>query len=294
MTPEVNAQDPYTYKGTSVLVNSRDLRDAGAARLFENDRVQRRSSELPDHVRKGAFDAVHFRAIHQHLFQDVYSWAGEFRTVNLSKAQSSFARADTLDGYGQRIFDALAKEDHLRGLDKTTFVLKLTSYYAEVNAWHPFREGNGRTTRMFFEQVARNAGYRLDLRQIDKAEWNHAAERGHHGDLQPLKDIFSKAVRPVRALAFEVMERFSAIQRFPELQAAYDLYDSMTRQAASNYPNNRQAREHFAKQAKAHVQLQLDAGRVPNAAALNQALAAKAQPKIQPPAPTLAPRSRGR
>lgn len=294
MTPEANAQDPYTYKGTTVLINSRDYRDQASLTLFENDRIARRSMDLPESVRRGALDAAHFRAIHKHLFQDVYAWAGEYRAINISKGQSSFAKAPILDPLGEAIFGKLAREDHLRGLDKATFVDKLTGYYAEVNAWHPFREGNGRTTRMFFEQLAKGAGYRLDLRQITKTEWNHAAERGHHGELEPLRAVFTKSVRPLRAIGFEVMERFSAIERFPELQGAYALYDAMTRRAGSEFPNHRAAREHFAKQARSHVQLQLDAGKVPNVQAVNQALERAAKPAITPTPPVVPPRSRGR
>lgn len=294
MSAEANAQDPYTYKGTSVLLNKRDYRDPAAVAMFENDRVARRSAQIPEDLRAAPLDGAHFRAIHLHLFQDVYDWAGAYRTVNLSKGQSTFTRADALDSQGKRIFGGLEADNHLRGLEKPAFVEKLTDCYTAVNTWHPFREGNGRTTRVFFDQLARNAGYRLDLRRIGREEWNHAAERGHQGDREPMQAIFTKSVRPLRAVAFEVMERFSAIQRFPELQAAYDLQDAMVRKAATQYPNNRQARDHFAKQAKDHVLLQLDAGRVPNAQVLNQGLAASAKPAVAAPAMKIEPRSRGR
>lgn len=292
MKPEAHALDPYTYRGTGVLINKRDYREAAAVAMFESDRVLRRSAEMPESLRRGPFNDEHFRAIHAHLFQDVYDWAGNYRTVNLAKTHS-FVRADALEAHGRRISSSIAADNHLRGLDKPAFVDKLTHHYAEVNAWHPFREGNGRTTRTFFDQLARNAGYRLDLRQVGAAEWNQAAGRCHEGHRQPLREIFVQSVRPLRAVAYEVMERFSAIQRFPELQAAYDLQDAMVRKATAQYPNNRQARDHFAKQARDHVLLQLDAGRVPNAPALNQGLAA-AKPVMEHSAFKIDPRGRGR
>lgn len=280
---DVNQQDPYTYKGTSVLVNKRDFRSPEAAKQLETDAVIRRSVSLPESLKAGPLDATHFSSVHRHLFQDVYSWAGEFRSVNLSKGESTFTRADRVETQGNAIFAALAKDKHLAGLDKPAFVEKLTDYYSQVNAWHPFREGNGRTTRLFFDVLAQRAGYRLDMRGVTKQEWNDAAALSMKGDKEPLKKIFTMAARPRRAVAFEVGERYTVLQRFPELQGAYDMYDGMLRKALAEFPNNRQARDRFAVQAKDTVQLYLDAGKVPNVQKVNQQLAKADQvPTKQP------------
>jgi len=77
--------DPYVYPETTVLRNLRDIRDAGQLSKFEAIATTRRTVELEHEPVQGRFDARHLQAIHRHIFQDVYEWAGDFRTVNISK-----------------------------------------------------------------------------------------------------------------------------------------------------------------------------------------------------------------
>lgn len=261
---EVNALDPYTYKGTSTLVNLRGIKNPDVLAVVEADAVSSRSREIPPELRRGGnMDLAQLRGLHKHLFQDVYAWAGELRTVNISKGTSSFARTEYLAAYGDGIFNKLAKDNHLKGLEKPEFVDRLAGYYADVNALHPFREGNGRSTRAFFQILSEQAGYKLDYRKIDKQEWNEAAARSMRGDLAPITEIFSKAVRPERAIAFEQMERTSAIAKHPELANAYAMFDAIVRKIKVEYPNNRLAQEKFSTQARDSIGLQLNTGRVP-------------------------------
>jgi len=285
-SPDSNKLDPYTYRGTDVLINKRDLRDANAARAFEADAAGFRSRTLPDNLRNGELTVDLFRGLHQHIFQDVYPWAGEIRTIDISKGKTSFSRIEQLEPYGTAIFARIANEKQLQGLDKPAFVDALARHYADVNAWHPFREGNGRTTRAFFDILARRAGYRLDFRAVDREEWNRAAEQSFYGNLQGMRDVFAKVARPMRAIAFELGERHSAIARFPELAGAYEMVDAIIRNGTAQFPNNRLARERFTKQARETVQLQLDGGLTPNPQRLNQQLAARqavAAPAVRPP-----------
>ena len=85
--------DPYTYPGTDVLRNLRDIRDPHLLAGFEAESTARRIAELIRTPISGRFDANHLRTIHKYIFQDVYSWAGEFRTVNISKGRHLFAAA---------------------------------------------------------------------------------------------------------------------------------------------------------------------------------------------------------
>lgn len=108
----------------------------------------------------GRFDLDHLQAIHRHVFQDVYAWAGELRQINLAKGGSVFTDGRQLEGEGARVFGALAAEKHLRGLQKAAFVERLAVYYGAINTLHPFREGNGRATQTFLRQLARQARLR--------------------------------------------------------------------------------------------------------------------------------------
>jgi cell filamentation protein len=139
--------DPYCYPGTTVLKNKLDLRDQAALDAFEAEITMQRAGEpLPP----GALDAAHYRAIHHHLFQDVYEWAGQTRTVRIAKAGNWFCYPEHIEGQMSALFDRLADEQHLAGLSALAFAAETAHFLAELNAVHPFREGNGRTQSSFF------------------------------------------------------------------------------------------------------------------------------------------------
>jgi cell filamentation protein len=87
----------------------------------------------------------HYLAPHRHLFQDVYSWAGRIRTVRIFKQDSAFCYPEHVDREMRRLFAGLAKQSYLRRLEARPFAGKAGHLLAELNAVHPFREGNGRT-----------------------------------------------------------------------------------------------------------------------------------------------------
>src|ERR1017187_3667912 len=87
--------DPYVYPGTNVLRNLRDIRDPARLSKFEVDMTTRRLGELEHRRKLETLDTPHFQAIHHYIFQDVYPWAGRFRTVNIARSgQFLFAVAE--------------------------------------------------------------------------------------------------------------------------------------------------------------------------------------------------------
>jgi hypothetical protein len=115
---------------------------------FEAEATTRRIVELIARPVNGPFDVAHLKAVHRHVFQDVYSWAGQFRTINISKAGHLFGAAAFLERSLASLFQRLARENHLKGAASDAFV-KRAFYLGEINAAHPFREGNGRAQREF-------------------------------------------------------------------------------------------------------------------------------------------------
>jgi cell filamentation protein len=89
----IESTDPYLYPGTDILKNLRELRDTDTLSQFEAESTARRIIQLINSPVQGQFDTVCLRAIHKHIFQDLYSWAGQFRTVNISKGGHPFAAA---------------------------------------------------------------------------------------------------------------------------------------------------------------------------------------------------------
>jgi cell filamentation protein len=143
----------YEYPN-GVLRNKFGIQDAAALQLAEAAATSFRIAELMQTPPADAFDLDHLKAIHRWIFQDVYSWAGELRTVDISKGTAHFAHYGFLAINAQRLFAQLAQEHHLQGLDPAAFARRAAYFLGEVNALHPFREGNGRTQRFFFWQVA--------------------------------------------------------------------------------------------------------------------------------------------
>jgi cell filamentation protein len=145
-----------------------------------------RSEEpLPD----GRLSVSRYKAIHHHLFQDVYSWAGKFRTVRLTKDASTFCYPENIGREMRELFAWLGEEDYLRECDVDTFSRESTHFLAQLNAIHPFREGNGRTQLTFLALLADRAGHPLDLDKLDSAAMLEAMIASFNGDEDPLTTI---------------------------------------------------------------------------------------------------------
>jgi cell filamentation protein len=158
--------DTYCYPNTTVLKNRAGLIKQSDLDAFEEEATAQRFTEpLP----KGKLDIVHYQAIHQHIFQDVYPWAGKFRNVRISKGGNPFCFPENIDTQMKALFATLAKEDHFRGMKASEFATKAAHFLAELNAIHPFREGNGRSQLTFLTLLAANAGHPLNLDKLDPA-----------------------------------------------------------------------------------------------------------------------------
>jgi cell filamentation protein len=137
-------------------------------------------------------DLAHLQAFHREIFGEAYPWAGEVRVVAIAKSDSAYPQH--IEAYAAKVFKALAGERCLRGLAREEFVDRLTYYFAEVNAIHPFREGNGRTHRAFFGQLSREAGWPVDWSDLD-ADANTAASMASlRGDNRPLRHLLDALV----------------------------------------------------------------------------------------------------
>jgi cell filamentation protein len=189
--------DPYFYPGTSVLRNLAGIRDENRLSQFESDHFFARILELHENPIQGFFDSSHLRRIHQYLFQDVYVWAGEFRTVPIAKGDSFFALPEHIATELQKLCDELAGENALREIRPTTFCARAAHYLGEINALHPFREGNGRAQREFIRELALQAGYELAWDLVTQAEMLTASLASfHHGSSAAFAAILNRIIGP--------------------------------------------------------------------------------------------------
>jgi cell filamentation protein len=185
--------DPYCYPGTTVLKNRANIRDPEALSEFETAMVRDRTETgLPD----GRLDRPHYYALHRHLFQDVYAWAGKPRTIRIGKGGNWFCYPDFIERLLDQQFAGLKAKRHLDGLDLATFSREAADFLAEVNAIHPFREGNGRTQLAFLRLLCLNAGFGFDASVLDRSRVIAAMIASFDQKLDPLTDLIRDIASP--------------------------------------------------------------------------------------------------
>ncbi|MGZ5875305.1 MAG: Fic/DOC family protein [Bradyrhizobium sp.] len=183
--------DPYTYENSTVLVNRLDIRTQTELDAFEAEISTARAEEpLPE----GALDFSHYKAVHHHLFQDVYDWAGQVRTVRISKDGNPFCFPENIENQAKTLFDDLHAAGFLRNLDTKAFSAKAAHFLAELNAIHAFREGNGRSQLTFFALLADQAGHPLDLDKLEAGEMLEAMIASFAGDERKLAAVIEGLV----------------------------------------------------------------------------------------------------
>jgi cell filamentation protein len=185
--------DPYIDQTTGVLKNRLGLTDPAVLAEVEWDVSTAVAIRLLSFGLDGHYDLLHLRRFHRELFGDVYPWAGEIRTVAISKTDM-FCLPQHIEAYATEVFGQLADEKHLRGLPRDRFVDRVTHYFAEVNAIHPFREGNGRTQRAFFHQLAREAGWPINWSGLETERNTTASIASLRGDNAPLRAMLDDLV----------------------------------------------------------------------------------------------------
>jgi cell filamentation protein len=173
-------QDHYLDPETGVLKNKLGIIEAEELKAAEASLVAWRSYQLFEKPIQGRFDLVHLKAIHQHLFKDVYKWAGELRDIDLTRENSYFANHRHINEAAGLIFAKLAEENYLQGLSAADFSLRAAYYLGELNALHPFREGNGRAQREFINHLAYNNGYLIDWTNVSEDDMIQASIESFH------------------------------------------------------------------------------------------------------------------
>lgn len=187
--------DPYSVSGGSTLRNKLGITDPTTLKKAEYRLTVERMMEAT--TLRLPVTAQGYRELHRHIFQDVYAWAGESRTVDMAKPGAFFARAPFIERELARRFDAFAKGGPLKGQSSAIFADRVGEHLVELNAIHPFREGNGRTMRAHLQHLARDAGHDLSLTRIDAGKWIAASITGMQTtDHGPMRDVIMSAIRP--------------------------------------------------------------------------------------------------
>jgi cell filamentation protein len=186
--------DPYADPLAGVLRNELGLSTAAELEAAEREITHAALIWLRETPVRPAYDLPHLCEVHRRIFGDIYDWAGQVRTVAIAKG-SMFCLPQFIEPSAAEIFRQLRHENFLRGLERDAFIDRLTYYLGEVNAIHPFREGNGRTQRAFFEQLADDAGFTLDWQHLDAARNLAASAAIMRGEAAPMRKMLDELVQ---------------------------------------------------------------------------------------------------
>ena len=170
-----NRHSIYCYPDTNVLINKLDIKDIDLLQKYEAKITAAKLLSLRQKGIIGNFDVKHIKNIHLYLFEDIYPFAGKFRTENIGKGAFRFAEWQYIEPELNKLLENLKVENYLNGLDADPLAQKLAYYMSELNVLHPFREGNGRTIREFIRELALKNGYTLNLMNADPAEFLEAS-----------------------------------------------------------------------------------------------------------------------
>lgn len=184
----------YCYPGTDILINKFGVTDRNALFRIETDMTFIRLTELQSDPIKGQFDFNHLKNIHKYIFQDLYDWAGQIRTVEIGKG-NLFCTTKFIPEYAESVFKKYYSQCYKARNNKDEFIRVLASNYGDLNALHPFREGNGRAQREFARELCNACGYDFDLSATSYRQMLEASVLSFNtGSPQKFIEIFSKAV----------------------------------------------------------------------------------------------------
>lgn len=185
----------YFTEHEELLENKLGITDPDELKEAESQICYLRQIEIEAELVPEKLDFDCFLALHKRLFGDLYEFAGKVRTVDLGKAGSVFCYVQHINSEQQRIFSELDKEDYLTGLAQERFAERVAYYASELNALHPFRDGNGRTIRLFLGLLSRKAGYSIQYHLCSIKELIEADVSGFNGNLQPLIQMYQSIIQ---------------------------------------------------------------------------------------------------
>ncbi len=202
MAYSIKASSDSCYEGTTCLINKLGIRDEALLARTESAYVLARASYLELHPLPGKFDLAHYQSIHRFLFSDLYEWAGELCKVDLSKKGTAFVQAAEIEQCADAYFSRASQID-FSVLSKEQAAVELADLYSTLNMIHPFREGNGRTQRIYFRQWAGRLGFDIDFSKVDADRFMVATIHAAQGVMDDLVELFSELIQPEQGMNME-------------------------------------------------------------------------------------------
>lgn len=192
---EAERWNSYFYPGTQVLKNKLNITNGDELKEKEAQISFEKLVELYENPIIGKFDSNHLRDIHRFIFEDLYDWAGEYRIVNMQK-QTGFTDYNNIASYLDQELK-LMHEEFSRVRSLYTFAMFLSTYYVQLMAIHPFREGNGRSAREFLREFVAEKSKSLPFGPLE-LDWTR-----FNGDVMLDNITFALAFRGAIDMEFQ-------------------------------------------------------------------------------------------
>ena len=190
--------DKYTYPGSGgVLVNRLGIRDSTRLDQALNDYASLAWAEIQAE-RPTDLDFEYLSSVHRRMFGPVLAWAGQIRDVDTQAVGENipYARPEFIRVSIDELFAKLAREDFLRGLDRTIFVKRLANSWADLTAIHPFRDGNTRAQSAYVSRLAERAEHPIYWSRVDVNKLRRNRLAGVTGDEAPLAQYLDEMTAP--------------------------------------------------------------------------------------------------
>ncbi|MBQ8921109.1 MAG: Fic family protein [Oscillospiraceae bacterium] len=182
------------YPNTTVLINRFHIQDQKKLSTVEQKLVTSLAAQLEAETVFEHVDFAYYKGLHKALFGDLYDWAGTVRTIPISKKGTVFCPAEEISGIAEARFLRLKQQNYLTGLDDKAFLEELTGLYDDLNLLHPFRDGNGRTLRLFITLLVKNTGRRALFGRCDANLLASAAIQAAQGKKDLLRQALSEVI----------------------------------------------------------------------------------------------------
>lgn len=207
----------YLYPN-GVLKNKLNIKDAKRLEAAEQDITFHKTETIP----QVPLNYEGLKAIHKHVFGDIYDWAGEERQIGMRKEGKQFLAPHAIAEEARKVFSELTNQNYLKELSQDEFAIKVAQTFGNINAIHPFREGNGRAQQAFIQQVAEQAGHEISFNSITQERMIQASIEFSDGRPRKMQQLFSEAVNQKKqAIANEFNDFFKSEKGIKQWNSLY-------------------------------------------------------------------------
>ena len=179
---DITENDPYLISGSECLKNLLGFTNTADLNRAEQNLTKITMADVAANPVPPTFDLPHLQEIHRRIFQDVYSFAGAIRVVEIGKGNKLFLPYKLIVQESTQCFENLVFENHLQGLDPEAFGCRAGFFLGWINKIHPFREGNGRSQRVLLNQLADLNGYAITWSAISDRAMGDACREARTTD----------------------------------------------------------------------------------------------------------------